>query len=129
MNSLAAIIIILLELPALVLTWLILALRGTRPFLLRHESPSCCNAEILRFNVEDDHWTSRRIRGLSFDLSPIFFDVVSGRRSCIEGVRLMNHIAKKRSQLTQPLGVTQVLRIASLLLVAAVILWIAWQPF
>jgi hypothetical protein len=42
---------------------------------------------------------------------------------------LMNHIAKKRSQLTQPLGVTQVLRIASLLLVAAVILWIAWQPF
>ena len=129
MNSLAALIIILLELPVLVLTWLILALRGTRPFLLRHETSSCCHAEILRFNVEDDHWTSRRIRGLSFDLSPIFFDVVSGRLSCIDGVRLMNHVAKDRSQVTQPLGVTQILRIAGLFILAAVILWIAWQPF
>ena len=129
MNSLAATIIILLELPALVLTWLILALRGTRPFLLRHESSSCCHAEILRFNVEDDHWTSRRIRVLSFDLSPIFFDVVSGRLSCIEGVRLMNHIAKQRSQATQPLGITQVLSIAALFIFAALILWIAWHPF
>jgi lipopolysaccharide/colanic/teichoic acid biosynthesis glycosyltransferase len=129
MNSIAATIIILIELPTLVLTWLILALRGTRPILLREESSSGRHAEILRFNVKDDHWTSRRIRGLSLDLSPIFFDVVSGRLSCIEGVRLMNHIAKDRSQVTQPLGVTQVLRIAGLFILAAVILWIAWQPF
>lgn len=128
MNSVAATIIILLELPALVFTWLILAFRGTRPFLLRLESSSCCQAETLRFNVEDDHWTSRRIRGLCFDLSPIFLDVVSGRLSFIESFRLLNHIARERSQVTQPLGVTQVLRIAALLILATVILWIAWQP-
>ena len=129
MNSIAAMIFILIDLPALVLTWLILALRGTRPFLLRLESSSCCHAEALRFNVEDDHWTSRRIRGLYFDLGPIFFDVVSGRLSFIEGVRLMNHIARERSLITQHRGITQIFRVAALLVLATVILWIAWQPF
>ena len=129
MNSVIAAIIILFELPALVLTWLVLAFRRTRPFLMRHESLSCRHAELLRFNVEDDHWTSRRIRSLSFDLGPVFFDVVSGRLSVVEGVRLMNQVARERTESRQPLRFIQILRLAALFITATVILWVAWHPF
>ena len=129
MNSLIATIVILVELPVLVLTWLVLAVRGTRPFLMRHESLSCRHAELLRFNIDDDHWTSRRIRGLSFDLGPVFFDVVSGRLSVLEGFRLMNQVARERAEYKQTPRVTKILRLAALFILATVILWVAWHPF
>jgi len=129
MNSAIATIIILLELPALVLTWVVLAFRGTRPLLMRHESLFCRHAGPLRFNVEDDHWTSRRIRGLGLDLCPILFDVVSGRLSLMEGVRLTNQVARERGPTEQPHGFIQILRLVALLILATVILWVAWHPF
>lgn len=129
MNSLLAMILVVLELPIMLLTWVIVVCRGTRPVLVRAGTFSDPQTNYLHFNFEGNHCLDRHARRLCFDLGPVLFDVVIGRYSLAEACRVIHLVAQDRRHDMSLPGFLDRFRLFALFGVASVMLWIAWNGF
>jgi hypothetical protein len=95
-DILAAVGLIVLCAPLLVLGWLGLKLQGVHPLCVRGTGDPDSSAGFSRFNASGDDPFSRFLRNYSIDLLPAVFDVLAGTTRLRDAVRDPNWIFRAR---------------------------------